>query len=99
MHFWRVKVYSMDMKSPLDRTELWAAARLRISLAAGLTSLLLAAGTFAGEDADFGRAHQLYNLHEYKMAAEAFSKYLAAFPKSERAGEGRLYLAESLYQL
>lgn len=56
-------------------------------------------GSSAGEDADFRRANHLYTLHEYQMAVEALNKYLADFPKSERAGEARLLLAESCYQL
>ncbi|MCW8131667.1 MAG: tetratricopeptide repeat protein [Planctomycetota bacterium] len=53
----------------------------------------------AGEDEAYLRAHHLYTLQEYQMAAEAFTKYLASFPKSERAGDAHLFLAESYYQL
>lgn len=52
-----------------------------------------------GEDADFRRAHGYYTLQEYKLAIEAFEKYLAEFPKSERAEQASLLLAESRYQL
>jgi len=66
-----------------------------------LVSCLLwcAACARAGEDADFRRAHGYYTLQEYKLAVEAFEKYLTDFPKAERAEQACLLLAESHYQL
>jgi TolA-binding protein len=58
-----------------------------------------AAPGWGGEDAEFGWAHGLYTHQEYKLAAEALTKFLAGYPKSERAGQARLMLAESHYQL
>lgn len=71
------------------------------SLSLLLLCAALACGAAArgGEDADYFRARQLYTLQEYKLAADALTQYLAKFPKSERAGEARLLLAESFYQL
>ncbi len=53
----------------------------------------------ASEDADFKHAQHLYTLHEYKFASEELAKYLDNYPKSERAEQARLLLAESEYQL
>ena len=53
----------------------------------------------AGEDADFKKAHGLYTLQEYSLAAEAFTKYLSEFTQAERADQARLFLGESYYQL
>ena len=65
-----------------------------------LSSLFWGArGAHAGEDADFRRARGYYTLQEYKLAVEAFEKYLADFPKAERAEQACLLLAESRYQL
>ncbi|HYF50288.1 MAG TPA: tetratricopeptide repeat protein [Planctomycetota bacterium] len=52
-----------------------------------------------GEDTEYRRAHHLYTLQEYKLATEAFAKYLANFPKSQRAEQARLLLSECYYQL
>ena len=53
---------------------------------------------FAEEDADFKRAHGYYTAQEYQRAAESFGIYLRDYPKSERAEQGMLLLAESRYQ-
>jgi TolA-binding protein len=64
-----------------------------------LVFLATSAVRAASEDTDYRRAHHLYTLHEYKMAVEALNKYVADYPKSERAEQARLLLGESLYQL
>jgi len=67
-------------------------------------SICLSLATFsqfarAGEDADFRKAQGYYTLQEYKLAVDAFKAYLAANPKSERADQAALLLAESQFQL
>ncbi|MCY3024161.1 MAG: outer membrane protein assembly factor BamD, partial [Planctomycetota bacterium] len=73
--------------------------RLILLLAVLGVAAWLHTGACGGEDFDFRRAHGFYALMEYKDATEAFEKYLADFPKSERADQARLLLAESYYQL
>ena len=75
---------------------------MRSTLVCAVIFSLLASATVvhaASEDADYRRAQYLYDLHEYKLAAEAFSKYLGEYPKSERSEQARLFLAETEYQL
>jgi TolA-binding protein len=62
-------------------------------------ALLHCGGAPAGEDGDFRRAYGYYTLQEYKLAIEALTKYAAEYPKSERADQASLLLAESYYQL
>lgn len=59
----------------------------------------LPCGLRAGEDADFQKARYLHSVQEFKLAVEAAEKYLTANPNSERAGDARLLLADSCYQL
>src|SRR5688572_2448922 len=71
-----------------------------ISILAAVIALTLSNSVrAAGEDADYRRAHHLYTLLEYKLAVESLTKYLTDHPKSERAEQARLLLAESYYQL
>ncbi len=68
-------------------------------VAMALSMVLLAARSWAGEDAEFQRAKGYYTLQEYKLATEDLAKFIAAYPKSDRLEDAKLLLAESHYQL
>lgn len=68
---------------------------LVFALAASIQSLTVR----GGEDTDFQKARGFYTLQEYQLAADALTKFVGAYPKSERLEDAKLLLAESYYQL
>ena len=81
------------------RPSVFPAAPRGLFFALTLAAALFASPARPGEDAEFQKAKGYYTLQEYKDAIVELTKFIAAYPKSDRLEDTKLLLAESHYQL